>query len=225
MKTVCTVLALVFFCSCKTISTEVHSTDKDEIIMKSTEKWTFYDPEEKLKIVVSPENGGQIASLSWEGKKVADTFSDSYPNKEKEIKLLKPRVLFDDSDSDLILIYSTARGDFQLLRSYKLMYDSSTKEHYIEVIYNVKNYSSNTAIDQQWIHNLSLSGAMDIKVSGREIRAQSDSLSLKISTVDVYDIELANEKGAVKIGNRKSFKLGFKEKLSWKVKYSLKSID
>ena len=225
MKSLTIILILIFFCGCKTISTEVLTSDDNQITMKSTEKWTFFDPEEKLKLTVAPINGGQIVSLSWEGKKIADKSIDSYPNKDFDIKKLKPRILYDDSDSDLILVYARDRGNFQLLRSYKLLYNSKTKEHSIEVIYNVKNYSSDKPINQQWINNLSLLKLSKPVISNNSISGTIDNASFKISAMDVTDLEITNDKGQVKIANKTSFALGFYEKLNWKVIYSLKSLD
>ena len=225
MKSLTAILILIIFCSCKTISTEVETSEDNHITMKSSEKWTFFDPEEKLKLTVAPINGGQIVSLSWEGKKIADRGIDSYPNKDFDIKKLKPRILYDDSDSDLILVYSTDRGNFQLLRSYKLLYNGKTKEHSIEVIYNVKNYSSDKPINQQWINSLSLLKLSNPTISNNSISGTIDKASFKISAIDVMDLEITNSKGLVKIANKKSFELGFFEKLNWKVIYSLKSLD
>ena len=223
MKKLLSVLIILSLVGCKTIITEVNDSDDGQIVMKSSEKWTFFDPEEKLKLIFAPENGGQIQYISWEGKKFAENLSDSYPNKEKEIQKLTPRIINDGSD--LVMVYSTVRGEFRLQRSFKLLYNEKTKEHFIEVIYNVKNYSGDTPIDQQWIHNLSLPKSSKLSVAKNEISGEAQNASFRISALDVSDLQIENINGQIKIANRKSFKLGFKEKLSWKVHYSLKSSD
>ena len=128
----------------------------------------------------------------------------------------------DDGD-DLVIVYSTVRGKFQLIRSYRLRYQKETQEHVVEVIYNVKNYSSDAPISQQWIQELSLPTSVILNVSKKEASGKVNNSSFTISAINVSNLEVSQEKGILKIANGKSFNLGPKEKLSWKVLYKLKN--
>jgi len=221
VKQVIFLLFITIYVGCKSTTTDVQVSDENQVTMKTIEKWTFFDPEEKLKFIFTPQNGGQIISLSWEGVKVAEKFVESYPNKESDIKQLKPRIM--DDGEDLVIVYSTVRGKFQLIRSYRLRYLKETQEHIVEVIYNVKNYSSDTPINQQWIQELSLPESINLDISQKEASGKVNNSSFTISAINVSNLEIIQEKGILKIANDKNFTLSPKEKLSWKVLYKLKN--
>lgn len=214
-------ISLLTLLSCTTVTTQVETTENDHVIMSSSEESTFSDPEQKLKMEFSPAEGGQILSIFWEGKLIADSISESYPNKDLDFKKLNARVL--DDGSGLIIVDSNVRGQYQLRRSYSLKYLEEKDQHIIEVIYNVKNYSSEVALDQQWVQSLSLPEGYTVKLKNNSINTSNKNTLFRIEAINVKDLQIENENNKLKLNNMKSFKLGTKERLSWKVLYILKN--
>lgn len=222
MKYFLSIIFLSIFAGCTSVETSVLTTEKN-VVMNSTEKCTFSSPEEKLKLVFSPDNGGQIVSIFWEGEKIAEKVQETYPNKDLDFKKLSPRVI--DDGTGLIIVDSKVSGEYQLRRSYSIKYLENTEEHVVEVIYNVKNYSSEKAIDQQWIQALSLPKSLNINIQKSGLSGSNEKMSFEIEAVNVFDLSVESNGNLVQIGNTKQFKLGTKERLSWKVLYKLKSAD
>lgn len=223
MKTLLFIFLGILFTSCTSVTTQVVSSENGHVIMHSTEDCLFSSPKEKLKLTFSPENGGQIISIYWEGLKVADKFSESYPNAKLDFKKLQPRII--DDGSGLVILTSTALDEYQLRRSYSLKYMEESDEHVIEVIYNVKNYSSEIAIDQQWIQSLSLPPSLQVSVNRNSINSTDEQIQFQIEAINVKDLTVEINNNNLKVNNAKPFKLGSKERLSWKVLYKLKSLD
>ncbi len=220
MKMSILILALLLT-SCKTVTTLVTTDDNNNVTMISTEDPLFSSPSEKLRFVFSKENGGQISGIFWEGKKVAEQFSESYPNNADDLKKLQPRII--DDGSGLIVFDTTVRGKFQLRRSFSFKYLEETDEHVVEVIYNVKNYSSDQAITQKWIQEFSL--PLNIEFQENSLKRTNHRNIFRIETYNVTDLSMETQGNSLKIGNKESFKLGSKERLSWKVLYILKSAN
>ena len=223
MKTLLFILLGILFTSCTSVTTQVVSSENGHVVMNSTEEYLFSSPKEKLQMTFSPENGGQILSIYWEGLKIAEKFSESYPNVKLDFKGLKPRVI--DDGSGLIIVDSKVRDEYQLRRSYSLKYLEGSDEHVIEVIYNVKNYSSEIAIDQQWIQSLSLPPSLKVNIDRNSINSADEHTQFQIEAINVKDLTIEINNNNLKLNNVKPFKLGTKERLSWKVLYKLKSID
>ncbi|MCM8541569.1 MAG: hypothetical protein NE328_14975 [Lentisphaeraceae bacterium] len=222
MKFTYSLLLTLFFSGCTSVTTSISNID-DNVIMNSSEESCFSDTKEKLKLSFSPQNGGQILSIYWEGAKVADQFQESYPNEKLNFTQLKPRVI--DDGSGLVIVDSNVRGEYQLRRSYSLKYLEDSEEHVIEVIYNVKNYSSETVIDQQWIQSLSLPKSLDIRIEENGATGIDEKMSFQIEAINVKDLVIEGDNSSIKLSNAESFNLGTKERLSWKVLYKLKSVD
>ena len=222
MKLVILALSLTLL-ACKTVTTSVTTDENNNVTMKSIEDSLFSCPTEKLRFLFKPDNGGQIAEIFWEGEKMAGKFSESYPNEKNDLKKLQPRVI--DDGSGLVVVDSKVRGEFQLRRSYSLQYHEKTDEHIIEVIYNVKNYSSDKEINQKWIQELSLPQSHKVELKRDGLQSQKDNNSFSIQTINIKEFKIEGSNNKLILGNRESFKLGTKERLSWKVLYILKSID
>ena len=219
IKLISLTIVCSLFASCTTVETQVTQGENDSIIMTSTEDSIFSSPKEKLKFVLEPEAGGRIKAIYREGKPVADQFAEEYPNKEMDFKKLNSRIL--DDGSGLIIVDSKIRDKYQLRRSYNLFYDKNFKKHIIEVIYNVKNYSSEEALSQQWIQQLSLPPGSDVIIKNQTLTSKSPNSTFTIEAINIQDLVITSENSKVKLGNKGSFKLGTKERLSWKVLYIL----
>lgn len=211
-------ICFLFSC-CTSVETKVTQGENDSIIMTSTKDSFFSSPKEKLKFVLEPEAGGRIKAIYWEGKPVADNFLEEYPNKEMDFKKLNSRIL--DDGSGLIIVDSKISDKYQLRRSYSLLYDDNLERHIIEVIYNVKNYSSEEALNQQWIQELSLPPGTEVKIQNQTLTSKSKHSKLTIEAINIQDLQIGTENSKVKIGNGQAFNLGTKERLSWKVLYIL----
>ena len=106
-----------------------------------------------------------------------------------------------------------------------MQYSEESDEHIVEVIYNVKNYSADKSIDQQWVQSISLPKSLKFEIQNDGIKGSNKNLSFQIEAINVKDLTVKGVNSTIKLSNSKSFKLGTKERLSWKVLYKLKSID
>ena len=186
----------------------------------------FYDDEEKIKIKISKETGGRIESISWEGKSIiAKPIIEQYPSKALSFHKLNAHLINDGQG--LVDVLTTNRGIYQFRRSYNLKFDEEQEMFILEIRYNVKNHSSDKALEQKWDQKVSLDGSdFNITPEGTGFIAISEEKNVKMTIkpfIDkAYKSNLDNE---ISMGHSQPFELGTKERLSWVVKYELQIID
>ncbi len=206
-----------FFVSCTTVKLQIIEKDDQSLVMTSTEEPCFSEPKEKMRVVFSPEEGGRIHSISWEGKVVLEDVNEIYPSRENDFKSLSHRLLNDGSG--LVIIDTKLAGVYQLRRSFSLVYDEEEDLHYLEVIYNVKNLAAEGVLQQKWEQSLLLNSAAKGSVSERQFTANLTGVSLTIFPVNLWDFHFQLQGNRLELGHKNMVELPHKERISWKILY------
>jgi hypothetical protein len=225
------ILALsLFLLSCSGIRYEYKNSESGSIEM-TTYKTNplFYDDEEKVKIVISKELGGQIEKISWLGRElIAAPVKENFPNKEESFKDLKPYII--DDGMGLIDLSITKRGEYRFRRSYNISHNDLLDEYQIEVIYNVMNLSRTKKLHQQWTQELLFTGHKEIVKDANTVSTGhaialtygEKKLNLKVAQVNVFKPMVEIKGSNVKMGSSQDKLIESREKLKWKVIYTLK---
>ena len=230
------ILTVLLTLACTDIRFEYTDADDGSKEMVSFKTYCmFYDDEEKVRLKISGKDSGQIENISWEGKKVLSA-SENYPNEIHSFKKLRASII--DDGEGLIVVTTSSRGIYQLRRSYNIMFDEEREQHIIEVIYNVKNYSSEDGLMQKWDQLIKMAeGSANIrsldKLSSDELKKlnlsmklhrgfimdHNNKLELEIELEGVRGVEYKIDGSSISMGNSAPFELGPKQRLSWKVQY------
>ena len=244
MKNLLLAAILLFICACTGTRFEYNDGQDGSKEMVSYKTYgLFFDDEEKLKLKISSINGSQIEGISWEGRKIL-AVEENYPNDEFSFKNLNASII--DDGEGLIVVTNTKREIYQLRRSYNIKYDEEREQHIIEVIYNVKNYSSEDELPQNWLQEITLLATIEsisslVHPDLDKFKDNEDLLlRSRIKTLDGLDIELAeNTEVEIKFeglgqysdkveGNKISIRdqatktLGPRQRQSWKIQYRFK---
>jgi hypothetical protein len=230
------VFAIILSFACTGIRFEYTDAEDGSKEMVSFKTYCmFYDDVEKVRLKISGKDSGQIENISWEGERVLSA-AEEYPNEKQSFKKLRASVI--DDGEGLIVVTTSSRGIYQLRRSYNIMFDEEKEQHIIEVIYNVKNYSSEDGLTQKWEQLVKLAeGSSNIrtmeKLTSEELKKLNMSMKLHRGFIMNHknklelEIELEGVRGAeykidgskLSMGNSAAFELGPKQRLSWKVQY------
>ena len=204
-----------------------YDEDDSGVVMTGIKTYSlFYNDEELVNIKISKQDGGRIENISWEGKSiVAKPIIEQYPSKALSFHKLRANLINDGQG--LVDVLTTNRGIYQFRRSYNLSYDEDMEKFILEVRYNVKNHSSENALEQKWDQKVTLDGK-DFKIApeGTGFIAVSEEKNIKMTIQPfiekAYKSNLGNE---ISMGHAQAFKLGTKERLNWTVRYELEIID
>ncbi|MCH2206913.1 MAG: hypothetical protein MK132_13725 [Lentisphaerales bacterium] len=230
--------------SCTSIEFISTNPDDNTTVVTSVEKSLFHE-QEKLSLTLSENNGGEIKSISWKGKEILmEPISENFPEEHDDFK--KQNALLMDDSSGLLIIDVRKSRAYSFRRSFNVSYNDDTDEYTVEVIYNVKNYSSDKELKYQWESfmklkekpehylitgdwsssnlksiaqsDLPLNGNLIVKIPGK------DQLTLKIVASKVKDLilNLKNLGQETKIATGKQQALNSKGRISWKVQYIFK---
>ena len=134
--------------SCTSIEFISTNPDDNTTVVTSVEKSLFHE-QEKLSLTLSENNGGEIKSISWKGKEILmEPISENFPEEHDDFK--KQNALLMDDSSGLLIIDVRKSRAYSFRRSFNVSYNDDTDEYTVEVIYNVKNYSSDKELKYQW---------------------------------------------------------------------------
>ncbi|NQZ59378.1 MAG: hypothetical protein HRT88_18155 [Lentisphaeraceae bacterium] len=229
------ILTSIISSACTSVEVEVKELANNKIALSTHESSIFHNTP-KASLIYSPENGGQIESILWQGENLLyKNIIEHFPNKKLDFSNVKAQLT---NDGESVIVTNRKRGIYQLRRTYSIKYNQETNEHIIEVIYTAKNYSSKAPLNYQWEQILSLNKQLSSKEGEEksllEITLKSESpeigkISLRLECSGLNDsstnyssetkrIHLSSNNGQMKT-------LGTKERLSWKVLYRLREIE
>ena len=215
------VFPLIFAASCTSVEIKNFKDESSgNYIMTSHRDSLFSSPRKKLELILSVKDGVQIKKINWEGRSIITDSKEQYPNPEHNLLNLNPRILNDNKN--LILVDSIVREEFKLSRSFKMKYKEDTDEYQLEVLYHVKNLSSEKTLTQQWVNEFTVNTGSYIFMSAEHYEKEGTEKKLTVIMDNIKDLQIMRkDKNTYIMANKEAFKLGTKERLSWKVIYSL----
>lgn len=213
----------LFLTSCTNVTFQTHNPNPNSTVITGTQESLFKDCE-KLSLEVSKNQSGRIENFRWQGKELlALPQVEKFPNTENDFK--KNRVLLIDDNEGLLIADVRSRGAYQFRRSYSLYFDENNEEYVVEVIYNVKNQSSENPLKFNWSNSLKF--AKNFEKSGAESFHFKDlklQLRVYIEGIERKSSFTAQTQTLASMTTKEST-IGTKERKSWKVQYRFKDLN
>ncbi|MCM8534774.1 MAG: hypothetical protein NE334_02430 [Lentisphaeraceae bacterium] len=220
-------ICFLFFClfvtGCTTVTFQTHNPTPNSTVITGTQESLFKDCE-KLSLEVSKNQSGRIENFRWQGKELLSLAQvEQFPNTENDFK--KNRVLIIDDNEGLLIADVRARGSYQFRRSYSLYFDENTDEYVVEVIYNVKNQSSETPLNFNWSNSLKFIESLD-KNDAESFHFKGLKLQLRVYIEGISRKSSFDPKTkTLSTSTSSESTIGTKERKSWKVQFRFKDLS
>ncbi|MCM8533393.1 MAG: hypothetical protein NE330_19655 [Lentisphaeraceae bacterium] len=220
---ICTLLFCLILTSCTTVTFQTHNPTPNTTVITGTKESLFKDCE-KLSLEVSKNKSGRIENFRWQGIELLSLPQvEQFPNTENDFK--KNRVILIDDNEGLLIADVRARDSYQFRRSYSLYFDENAEEYVVEVIYNVKNQSSESPLKFNWSNSLKFTKNFE-KSGAESFHFQDLKLQLRVYIEGIErKSAFTPQTKTLSTMTSKESTIGTKERKSWKVQFRFKDLS